>query len=201
MNKLAYMMMIVALPVAFACGGEEPGFGTCADLQQAFTPCGGDITGTWEIRDTCHEPLPALGLWAAWCPGAVADATLDANAIIEIDDTMIRFGAMTIMYDGDVLFQEQCLADRPIDCVGLEQELDQEPDVVATCVEEGADCRCRITAVTIEPASAVDYATEGTEVLLEDGSERFSYCVSGKEMIWQAPNDDSPVTHVIWRKR
>lgn len=207
MYKLAHGFMVVALFFAFACGGDDDGgFGTCEEIQQEFAACGGDLQGSWEIRDTCHQPLPALGLWDSWCPDAVVNnATLDFETVVDIDETTIQFGVMTLLYGADVRFQEACLADVGLDCAGVQAAFNQDPIITANCAEEGPDCRCDISATNDVQAYDTGYSIEGTELIIEDEegeTDRMPYCVSGDEMVWQAPPDsESPVTHIVFRKR
>lgn len=65
--------------VVFVSGQGQTG-GGCDSL--AFTPCGGDLVGTWMFTAACVSLPPGTDPFNGKCPGATLAATVDFNGTI-----------------------------------------------------------------------------------------------------------------------
>jgi hypothetical protein len=147
---------------------DDAGSGACHD----YTPCGGDIVGSWDI-EICADP-PLLGL-RTFCPAATETLTMSGTADFRADGTMTS--TLTVAMDTNL----------PASCVA-ELGVCGEPGglgVLQDC-SPGPAGSCLCSSLTENGPTDATYATtsEGLlTVVSGDGPSYSYYCREGDE-VW-----------------
>jgi len=166
---------------------DDAGSGACHD----YTPCGGDLVGSWDI-DICADP-PFMGL-RTFCPAATETLTMTGTADFRADGTMSS--TLTVATDTNL----------PASCVAQ----------LGTCGEAGGlnvleDCTpgpagsCLCSSVTENGPNDATYTTtpEGLLTVVSDGEPNYSYyCRQGDEFWTRGVDaDDGRITVMHLTKR
>jgi hypothetical protein len=158
--------------------------GTCDDV----TPCGGDPTGTWTIRENCLEAVIPDIFGVPGCENVrpVGSGTLEGTFTFE-NGIATQSTEQTV--DITVIIDDACAeaismlpgvsaADL---CPLLDAMLMMDPETPADCAAVGGDCRCDATQIT-EPTTQTDsYEVVGNQLVLGSG-DTFDFCQEGDEM-------------------
>ncbi len=153
----------------------------CTDVP---APCGGDLLGTWTYADTCGEDnLPVV--WATICPDAVETvtaATVEGTLTFNEDLTYARTQTATIETTL-VIDAEDCLE---LTCLELEELMNADEGVAATCAEGKAGCDCAVETVVDAAEDGTYEAEDGAVTLAFDGEETgMLACVTGDRLdLW-----------------
>lgn len=159
---------------------------------EAFTACGGDPVGTWDIVGVCTDgniadeynkvELPA-------CSGVRESVILAAKGSVKYTPT-------AVLYDGQA--QESVSMDYSPSCAQATQGItslnsdtchelqlantDSRMGKVAQCEFEGGNCRCEETR-TVDVGGAYVYrvTADGTAIVEEDPTG-YEFCVQGNTM-------------------
>jgi len=166
---------------------DDAGSGACHD----YTPCAGDVVGSWDI-EICADP-PLMGL-QTFCPAATEALTMAGTADIRADGTMTS--TLTMITDTNL----------PASCVAQ----------LGTCGEPGGlnllqDCTpgpagsCLCSSMTGGEPSDATYTTtpEGLLTVVRDGQPNYSYyCRQGDEFWTRGVDaDGGRITVLHFRKR
>lgn len=158
--------------------------GTCTD----FTPCGGDVVGTWDVSGGCVE-LP-IGDTVMMCPGAsITRADGQARGRVSFDGSFAHRVAQSIV-DVQIVVPAIC-ASFVGGCSGLETQLRmQAPDSACTTAASGA-CTCEARQTTsIDDTDA--YTTTATEIVGSVSGKRWAYCVAGDALTYRDTSPSGP---------
>jgi hypothetical protein len=158
--------------------------GTCTD----FTPCGGDVVGTWDVSGGCVE-LP-IGDTVRTCPGAsITRAAGQARGRVSFDGAIAHRVAQSIV-DVQIVVPAIC-ASFVGGCSGLEAQLRmQAPDSACTMAASGA-CTCEARQTTsIDDTDA--YTTTATEIVGTVSGKRWAYCVAGDALTYRDTSASGP---------
>jgi hypothetical protein len=170
----------IALVLAVSgCGGDDNKSGGPAC--NAFTPCGGDVVGTWQVKDSCMQGK----LTVDGCP--TASITFDG---VKTTGTMTfnadKTGTASITTTGGVKMSlpQSCLAGQTcasIDAV-LKTELATETMTEFSSVAcSGTDpCTCVYTLKGTPSNDGGSWSTSGS--VLTQGTDKADYCVAGQEL-------------------
>jgi hypothetical protein len=184
---------ILAGSLALAgCGGGSGGseVGVCTD---AFTACGGDPTGSWQITGICLDASLTTILNEAWaspsCAGSVESASLSLSGTV-------TYNAGTVTYDQTTVtsmkasYYLACMAETlgvsspdATGCAALQASLDDGSGPAASCTFSDA-CHCEVTESATNQA-ANGYTTAGASITESDGST-YDFCVTGAAMSQRA---------------
>ena len=149
--------------------------GTCT----AFTPCGGDVVGTWDVTGACVEvPIPAA---LFDCPGATAVGTGMARGRVTFNGTTaVRTSQSVVSVE---VFVPTLCAGFIGGCSGLETMLQASvPD--SACVTETAGCRCAARQY-FEIDDADGYTIVGNEIVSATLGKRWAYCITGGTLLYE----------------
>jgi hypothetical protein len=166
---------------------EDAGSGACHD----YTPCGGDVVGSWDI-EVCADP-PLLGL-RSFCPAAAETLTMTGTADFRADGTMST--TLSVLVETNL----------PASCVA-QLGTCGEPgglNVLQDCTP-GADGSCLCNTMSENGPSDSTYTTtpDGLLTVVSDGEPNYSYyCRQGDEL-WSrgVDPDDGRITVLHLRKR
>jgi hypothetical protein len=170
-----------ALLVLFvgSCGGHTNG----ASCPASFTPCGGDITGTWTYQTSCN--VGALA--GKQCPGATTSVPINASGSMTFNADGTFSEVVTIDTTGTETIPASCLG-ALTDCTKLDQTLsDQGLTVQITgCTGTASQsCTCTVSATGMLNATG-KYTTAGNNFSLTvsggTASVPSGYCVSGSQL-------------------
>lgn len=144
-------------------GPIDYGSGACPD----FTPCGGDVTGSWTLESTCFDPPNDY----ASCAGASRTHTYTGTLTFGADGS----------YVVDLIATTHLVL--PADCVATTSDCDP----TAGCVIAGdGSCTCDSTEPSsLGPTTWTVASTDPTAVILtfEDGTELpLFYCQTGTRL-------------------
>lgn len=149
---------------------------TCTPL----APCGGDITGTWDVGGGCFE-VP-LGMALMRCPGATSSGSGRSRGRVSFDGTIAHRVAQSEI-DVQVTIPAIC-ASFVGGCAAIETQMRmQVPD--AACVTQtdmSCLCQARVTNVIDDTDG---YTTSGNEIIGTASGKHWAYCVSGDALTYQ----------------
>lgn len=168
-------------------------FGTCA----AFTPCGGDEKGYWEVSGGCLSDEILAGPKAA-CPGfTTSGETIKAKGIVTADGTnVVRQTEVTLIAKAHI--PQACAAQAAGNCqlvaLGAQAQFGFDK---ATCVtaDGGDGCDCDVERTETEQ-SATTYTKAGNTITTA-GGDTFDYCVSGPKLSYTQTSGQAPIPLVL----
>ncbi|HSY25487.1 MAG TPA: hypothetical protein VK841_25375 [Polyangiaceae bacterium] len=163
--------------------------GSTTSCNQAFTPCGGDVTGTWTIVSDC----------------IVSSAEADAGCVGETGTVTVQSGSETLTFNAGAYSVSATQGTSsetltiPIACLSVagfdagtlcdeESLLFAQADGGSTgsCTLSASSCTCSGTTTTSSDASSGTYVLSGNTVMINpaDGgaSTVGSYCVQGNTL-------------------
>jgi hypothetical protein len=148
---------------------------TDGSLCPAFTPCGGDEVGTWDVTGGCIELDGAMDA-LSMCPGASLTATGRARGRVTFTGTSARRVAQSEVTA--VVFVPTLCATFAGGCGAIQDLIaGQIPDIVCVTASDGCDCEGRLVT-TIDDTDA--YTISGNQIV--GTTKRWDYCVEGDSM-------------------
>jgi len=132
----------------------------------AFTQCGGDVVGTWNLIGACLD-IPTG--WEAVCPTATAEVTVDVTGIFVFDAAGTYTTDGTTAYESVVTIPAECNVG-VTDCsdwegVGLIGGIECTGDVAVACI-----CTTTIPPSPLTNAGTWMYVGEDVEVTSDTGA-------------------------------
>lgn len=172
---------------------DDNGGGGGVDLvecEQAFSPCGGDPTGTWNVGAVCKVEVDTSALG---CGDLDYEITADRSSGTI---TMAAAGAYERYNEVDVDFllhvPQSCLGG-PVSCNnlaalsgGLLDECNEVPDDLCDCTGSLAET----------DSYSGTWTLEGSNVVVTDNDERTEFCVEGTR--GETLHEDG--SRVIWTR-
>jgi hypothetical protein len=156
------------------------------------SPCETDVVGTWTMRDFClsEDTFPNN----QGCPGSevtIVDRDLQGTYTFA-DDATFSAQLVSTITTQIVLNTVACFG---ITCVEHEQSLNESPNLVAVCTEQGQDCSCLMTSTQMIAFEGTHAVTEAGVVLTVDGraGEPIEACRTGDRLaLWQPRSTIEP---------
>jgi len=138
----------------------------------AFTPCGGNVVGTWDVSGGCVE-IP-IGTALALCPTAViTNRSGIARGRVTFDAVTARRVAQSII-DVSAFVPTVC-ANFVGGCAGLQNTIRNEaPSAVCTTTPSGCDCVIH-EEFTINDSDG--YTTMFSEIIGTVSQKHWGYCI------------------------
>jgi hypothetical protein len=155
---------------------DDVGSGACQD----FTPCGGDVVGSWSI-DICSDP-PLQGL-KALCPAAEETVTASGTAQLRPDGSMTS----TLRLVFDTVLPASCVAQ-----LGTCGAPGQGLNFLEDC-QPGPAGSCACQSLGENGPSEASYTTsqEALLTVIREGEPSYSYyCRQGDEL-WARGVDET----------
>lgn len=147
--------------------------GKCA----LFTPCGGDVVGTWDYNAGCvSDP------WAAARKNCQALTVKNQKGTVK---GRITFTSTTVTRDVTTAFSASltlpasCFPSPPV-CTNLETGLKQVFNS-ATCTAAAGGCDCDVATTQSVKGSGTNYTIQGNQIVLQDGN-KYDYCIKGSTL-------------------
>jgi hypothetical protein len=182
--------------------------GGSAICGETFAACGGSLSGTWVVEDTCGPETrnrKALQMWgqnlmkldASACGDAARRLISRWSGQLAFEDG-IAIDQRTRMRTLDVDLKQTCLSasvgvldsDRLNSAVACEALQDDS----TSCALVGGVCRCSSRLIDAGKASGVYGVLAGqVAVALGAGSEIYDYCVDKGRLIWHERGSATPV--------
>jgi hypothetical protein len=168
--------MVIALA---GCGGDDDK--KSGSACSAFTPCGGSVVGTWNVKDYCVQGKVAVD----GCPTAAftfenvgATGTMTFNADMTGTATIAVTGGMKLTLPQTCTMGATCAA---VD-TALKDDLamDAQAPFSSVVCTGAADCTCIYTFKSESSTDGGSYSTSGS--ILTQGTDQSDYCVSGSEL-------------------
>lgn len=171
---------------------------SCAEFS-SFTPCGGDVEGTWKWAEFCIDPKsigtdPSNGQ----CKDYVISADFTSTRTVTFDATTVSAGAG--------VETSKLIGDFPVACFGKAScDLYSDPNKNSVCTDKGGgQCHCEQTETKDKPADTTPSAyTTSNNVLTVTSSngkvETWEYCVKSNLLYARQTNTDAgtPTTYVM----
>jgi len=229
-NRKFHMALLpwLLLLTAFGCGGGNSDSDSAGDsvsqtassieCATQWTPCGGDVVGTWVIDDFClnstsealtssvQSVLVAV-ITQPECQDAIQDKTPDYNISGEYDfgqdgsghqDVTVEL-SVPLTLSGDclnALLAQPVTADQAV-CDQLAAQLTNSFDAASksalpstTCTFEQSACQCEVHSLPQVSQTDGQYALDGNSFVSPDG-DTFDYCVSGEGATLQLNTPDT----------
>lgn len=168
-----------------ATPGNDSGLGDPATIDLSFaakcalfTPCGGDVVGTWDYSAGCtgdpweaaRKTCPALGVKSQ--KGTVKGRiTFTANTVTR---------AATVAYTATLTIPTSCLAGGTITCADVATAF-QKSFNSATCAQATGGCDCDVASTQSITGSGTNYTISGNQLTLQDGN-KYDICVKGSTL-------------------
>ncbi len=168
-----------------------------------YTPCGGDLLGSWTSTGSCGEGPSVL----PECQGATVVHAGSTTSII----TFGREGHGELNVEATQreltqIYTQDCVsatygapytqADLAVLCDGLTVELGASEGVVGNCQMSGQSCACEMVMEPVSSRVPFTYSIEGEVVVIttaEGGTSISPYCVDGDTLYLEDP-DSGAVT-------
>jgi len=175
--------------------GGEAGAPVTIDIGdcETFTPCGGDVEGTWAYTAGCFDPAAlgmddeAIGLLTAICPTATYETTFEVTGTVSFSDgAVLRDGGWSAEFD--LVMPASCLTLLG-SCANLQTTIEAAaPEATVACVDNAESCDCQVSRGA-EGWEATGYTVDGSVITLSDG-RTFDYCVSGARLEYVETSPD-----------
>jgi hypothetical protein len=172
-------LVMGALVMALAgCGGDDnKSGGACG----AFTPCGGNVVGSWDVKDLCVQGKVAVD----GCPTATTNFDdIHGTGSMTFNADMTGMGSLTLSGSVKVTLPRSCAAG--VSCATVEAGLKAQllsdkntPFTGVTCTGDDP-CTCTYALKSTPMNDGGTYSTSGT--VLTQGTDQSYYCVSGNEL-------------------
>jgi len=148
-----------------------------------FTPCGGDVVGTWDLNGGCFEIDIESAI--ARCPGARVTRRGRGRGRVVFEDSSAHRVAESIV-EADTFFPMVCTAF--YSCAMLETAMaGLWTEAHCTSMPSG-DCNCTARQITF--IDDVDlYSIAGNEIVGGVSGKRWEYCIAGSRFDYR---DSSP---------
>jgi len=153
----------------------------------ALTPCGGDVTGTWNLSAGClADPLATA---ESLCPTLVVHSqTATASGSVTFLGGLVTRNYVA-HYEMDITVPTLCLVG--LTCAQAQTDYQAYiPNTTCTAVTGGCECTGSIDTTAAE---ASGYTTANDEILTASG-DTYAYCVTGSTM--QYHHVSGPTTEV-----
>lgn len=145
----------------------------------ALTPCGGDITGTWDVGGGCFEvPLGAI----MRCPGARASGSGMSRGRVTFDGTIAHRVAQSEV-DVQVTIPAVC-AGFVGGCAAIETQIQMSTPDAACTTEADSSCLCQVRVTNVIDDTDA-YTTSGNEIIGTGSGKHWAYCVTGDALSYQ----------------
>ncbi|MFZ5893574.1 MAG: hypothetical protein ACOY0T_21105 [Myxococcota bacterium] len=176
--------VLFALSLVCGCGDDDnKDTGASGGSCKANVACGGDITGTWTITESCVARL----VGTASCPGLVGDGsrvqqrgtvTYNSNGTYSANTTTT--GLLRVTYPAECISSLSCLEVEQRVTTSLPAGYES-----ATCVDAGGNaCTCDFTLSSQASTDSGTYSTSGNRLTQMGAASQVSaeYCVTDKEL-------------------
>jgi hypothetical protein len=182
--------------VVDSCGGHTSG----ASCPASFTPCGGDITGTWTYQTACNVTAEV----SKQCPGASSNVPVNANGSFTFNADGTCSETFTVDTTGTETVPASCLGGIT-DCTKLDTSLTSGGltfQITGCTGTASQGCTCTVSESGMITAPGT-YTTAGTNYSLKlstDSTARVpaGYCVNGSQL--QLAADSTNTAFVLLTK-
>lgn len=150
----------------------------CADVVKDFAACGGDIKGTWTIKDLCiASTVIGDNPYEEMCQGASYEFSIDWVGEMVIDATTITQNLQSQASEVTLKLPMSC----PVLRQGCSSAMFGED---MTCGESDSFCVCTHSEIdtNTDPADVMQYTIEGNNIVVDEGEGTTStspYCRTG----------------------
>lgn len=177
------------IAVACLCAGLGCGDSKTADMSGggmcgAFSACGGDPVGTWDVESMCFEDLSAFSIGAIDEP-ACSDflRSIDARPMgsLELRGDGTGTQQVSLQIDFEVTFTRDCIGAlggmaSDAQCSALEGEFTSQSELAfAGCQLRNGGCDCVLTSTVMQLASMGSFEVRGSQLV--DGGSATDFCV------------------------
>ncbi len=175
-------MAAVAAMVACSSGGG--GGSSCAQV----SPCGGSVTGTWNIVSVCATSGLGTSDAGSTCPGESEQITsLSGSGTITFNPDMTYSSDTTASATLTLTIPSSCLTvgGTTVSCSELQTEVSAGDGGTVSCNTSGSDCDCTISQTNHSSVETGTYSVSGSMLeLTQTGStpSTNTFCVQGNTM-------------------
>ncbi|MBI2894307.1 MAG: hypothetical protein HYY06_12210 [Deltaproteobacteria bacterium] len=170
--------------VAVGCGGDDDDDDDSGGLSCSSAACGGDITGVWNINESC----PGVeGAAPEECPNAVIDITsgpdISGTATFVADGTYSMDVHVTAQVE--VTVPPECTLNGTIRCDSLPAMFEEDAPG-ATCADGAVEnsCDCSLPVETDADENGTWTVNGSTLTTVADGETNESqFCVQGDDLL------------------
>lgn len=169
--------------------GEAVVISGCAQVADAFSPCGGDVMGDWVMSDLCFADMVIDGgSMAEACPEMQMDVQMDWDGTVTFDGTNMIRRIEVARSTMQMNIPRSCLPPGAT-CDMLSESMDD-----GGCQSVGESCDCSQSGVDeVAEVEEDTYTVDGPTLVIEspDGDiVRAPYCVDGNQMTLKAEPED-----------
>lgn len=183
-------------------------FAGVAAIDCAFTACGGDLTGSWDIQGACIDDPDAKNPLVEICPESTWDLQLDATGSVTFDAAKTFTASINTGGKVHVVFPAKCAPNFPgglMTCAQLAMALNKDGTVTCTGTP-ATNCDCTGPIEGKMETNTGTYEVSGSMLTMTDtGSTKpdvQSFCVKGNELkVQQVDVDDGSTATWIAKKK
>ena len=162
--------------------------GNCDGVDTDFTPCGGELAGTWVFQDMCLATDVNLGQieFADQCPEAYMTFDLEFVGSVTFSADSFTRNITSTSFTRNTYVPVTCLQDIfTMDCAGWAE---QAGDDGVACEDVEGVCTCSRTDLDeTGNDETVPYTIEGGNTIVfldeEGGESRLPFCQSGTDVV------------------
>ncbi len=162
--------------VATGCGGGS-GDGS-ASCSTTFTPCGGDLTGTWTYQTDCNPSMMITG-----CPGATEDVTVNASGTFTFNADKTYTSKLTVDESGTASIPVSCTGSTT--CSAADSDTTTGTFAIKNACTGTTTCACTAT-ISGSVSTTGTYTTAGNDFTATPkggtASVPVAYCVKGSQL-------------------
>jgi hypothetical protein len=155
----------------------------------AFSPCGGAVVGTWELKNVCFSGSLPVPIAVPGCTGAVGSVqTATVSGTVTYNADLTTTANTTLQWTMKFDIPQSCLGGQT--CAQLEAQFKADladPDslfTAASCTGSGA-CVCLMTMKPDTISDPGTYRLAGNQIITRDAmgeEETVDYCASATEL-------------------
>ena len=208
----AVIAPVLAL-VPAACGGSSGGNNTFGGPACSVGPCGGNITGTWNVSDVCLSKSILMMALTQEVMGVCPSATVGNSSAPTTGSLVFNTDSS---YSIDLAETVSLGMNLPISCfpgatcadlnTQFMQQATGDPTVQSASCAGTNPCICTITSTPMQISEAGSYSVSGSTLTTSPTTgatpSSLSYCVKDQTLTFKdaSPDPSNPVTAIVATK-
>lgn len=153
-----------------------------------FTPCGGDVLGTWDLNGGCFEIDIESAI--SRCPGAMVTRRVGRGRGRVVYEATTAHRVAESIVEADTFFPATCA--RFFSCTMLQDAMAMLWTEASCTSDPSGACNCTARQLTFVDDRDL-YTIEGNEIVGSASGKRWEYCIAGDRFDYRDVSPSGPL--------